>query len=1245
MYLSQLAALSGQCSQGSSDNSPSSSSTTVTSSATNTAPTCPLSPMGEQQAAASSIAEVTQAALNAISMASLSGAAANNPSSTPGAASQNGEPATSSSAGSDMPNWLAGLMPQAAVAASAANSMQTAQNSITPPNPSVPSLLEQMQLMGAAQMMSGGGATASASNPLGGQPLNALAAALSQAPASTTAPPLTPNSAAALLAATGNYGSPAKDAYCELCDKNFCNRYFLKTHRQKKHGITDDSCSPMKSFPASPGAQLAGLPFQPSSQLGALVPPATSLALGTAAIAAMQLPANLAALMAACGTAVPSSSAGPHSAPAATPPSQLSSASLNQSTSVIVNGSSTGSPNAKLIKLETNEQDSAGVAEDIDDDGSEGKPKSPTENLLSAQISASPAGELPSTCDLCNKSFPTLFSLLAHKAREHMPLGSANLTSAENTMQAQRSPVKSAQSPGDDEKIACEMCEKEFESRHYLQQHILIHHSGIANASSLLGSFLPAGLPLPFMLPPTLPQNFQMSDNEQANLLAGINAQINTPQPKQAVKRQYSSSGKNYCDLCNKEVCNKYFLRTHMLKMHGIVIDENKTVIANIDTLEKEKMGAISFRCDICMAELKSRHLLRSHKQEAHGVVPIHTPPTGGQSRTPKHSSTSTPNVFSTTQTPVINGQLADKGSESCASGEEWCGIIAPRLPPQLYAGGACASPPHPCSFVNAAAVRLAARTCCNCARPDRGFIHEKVATGPHFRLASGHLVVVNYVTRFLKDVHLGWTSMLSALSIGTEIGTEMCAVQRFSQRFMEDFEIAMRLACVLDPTTMRQTERCPVCELRCKSAAQLQEHVQEKHGADLSSEILESFQKVAQEKVALLMRAQQQAVQALQQQVQQAQQAVGAYKCHLCADSFNDEVQRHMHVIHKHHNELRLKRMDSAHTPVTDGSASPLKGGIDGDVVKCPQPLCDFRTQRAENLAIHLQRHAPLDAALNALQRQRAEVIADGTATANPEEDDEDEAMRATTEVALKMAKENEQKPCPCPIATCQRRYHDINALEKHIAKVHRWQLKLSPKKHTNGIISPSKIVKLTKRYTCQFSKCHQRFATKQLCREHVLSHFRAPVPERAEEGSDSGRAEPSSSSEFVGSMDSYVREEQEHVVKDIHEHLARRESRKEHERNSHTSGSMSPVLEQVVPEGFARPLDSVSQKPYMLQSFIMREQSTSAGGTAYAKGNGGVVHEMIAHLPVRTLLTEPVLMTVELVPAPHIDAQVMHV
>uniref|UniRef100_A0A914R7E3 C2H2-type domain-containing protein n=1 Tax=Parascaris equorum TaxID=6256 RepID=A0A914R7E3_PAREQ len=197
-------------------------------------------------------------------MAGLSGVTASNSSSAQGVTtSQNGDSSSSTgcSTAADMPNWLAGLMPQVAVAGSTANTIQTVPNSITPPNVSMPSLLEQMQLMGAAQMMSGGGA--SGANSLGGQPLNALAAALSQVPASTGAPPLTPNTAAALFAAAGNYGSPAKDAYCELCDKNFCNRYFLRTHRQKKHGITDESCSPMKSFPASPGAQLAGFSFQP----------------------------------------------------------------------------------------------------------------------------------------------------------------------------------------------------------------------------------------------------------------------------------------------------------------------------------------------------------------------------------------------------------------------------------------------------------------------------------------------------------------------------------------------------------------------------------------------------------------------------------------------------------------------------------------------------------------------------------------------------------------------------------------------------------------------------------------------------------------------------------------------------------------------------------------------------------------------------------------------------------------------
>ncbi|MFH4982465.1 hypothetical protein AB6A40_009174, partial [Gnathostoma spinigerum] len=192
----------------------------------------------------------------------------------------------------------------------------------------------------------------------------------------------------------------------------------------------------------------------------------------------------------------------------------------------------------------------------------------------------------------------------------------------------------------------------------YLQQHILVNHSGIPNAQSLLG-LLPGGIPLPFMLSPGLQQSLQMQDMDQNGMLAGLNGQLSNP--KQSIKRQYSSSGKNYCNLCNKEVCNKYFLRTHMLKMHGIVIDENKTVIANIDTLERERMGALSFRCDICMAELKSRHLLRSHKQEMHGVVSLHTPIVS-QNRTQRSNSTGAmPSLLAANQAALLSAQLNEK--------------------------------------------------------------------------------------------------------------------------------------------------------------------------------------------------------------------------------------------------------------------------------------------------------------------------------------------------------------------------------------------------------------------------------------------------------------------------------------------------------------------------------------------------------------------------------------------------------
>ncbi|CAO4366725.1 unnamed protein product [Caenorhabditis nigoni] len=63
----------------------------------------------------------------------------------------------------------------------------------------------------------------------------------------------------------------------------------------------------------------------------------------------------------------------------------------------------------------------------------------------------------------------------------------------------------------------------------------------------MLQNFLPQCLGLPLMVP-----DMQTTPNKTANR-------------------------KNYCDICKKQLCNKYFLRTHMYKMHGIVMDSPLT--------------------------------------------------------------------------------------------------------------------------------------------------------------------------------------------------------------------------------------------------------------------------------------------------------------------------------------------------------------------------------------------------------------------------------------------------------------------------------------------------------------------------------------------------------------------------------------------------------------------------------------------------------------------------------------------
>ncbi|XGW13047.1 hypothetical protein V3C99_013580 [Haemonchus contortus] len=499
------------------------------------------------------------------------------------------------------------------------------------------------------------------------------------------------------------------EAYCDICQKEFCNKYYLATHRAAKHGPSNLMLSSQSGVDLSALSRGGGGGDVPSSMdIQQLM-----VGLDQSALSSNNPLRNLYLSQMGMGGGSPSPSslpssgsasitggaqdAGPEPSPKATTPpasqadnsssggggglpnwftgllpQQIQQQGLSSNMNTLLEqmqamqnlqlfggnmGSNMGAIAAALAQSPATA--AAFLANTPNKLRPQKKPEgSPVNNVPSSPQQAMnmhlggafPFSLVPSTSTASSQASVIMSS--SDSARDDVtpPAGKRMKTEEDEEKSAREAAPTTATST-----FKCSECDKAFKSMEFLEHHKLMQHSGFSQ--QLLTGLLPQGFPsLPFMLPGGLPHQFQMPDMDSLNAM-------NTPKQPGTVKRQYSSNGKNYCDLCNKEVCNKYFLRTHMLKMHGIVIDENKTVIANIDTLEKERMGTLSFRCDICHTEHKSRHLLRQHKQDVHGVVPLSTP----SNRKP-----------STMSSPAIGG-----GSGSISGDEklEKCPLCERRMP------------------------------------------------------------------------------------------------------------------------------------------------------------------------------------------------------------------------------------------------------------------------------------------------------------------------------------------------------------------------------------------------------------------------------------------------------------------------------------------------------------------------------------------------------------------------------------
>uniref|UniRef100_A0AC35U6A2 C2H2-type domain-containing protein n=1 Tax=Rhabditophanes sp. KR3021 TaxID=114890 RepID=A0AC35U6A2_9BILA len=306
------------------------------------------------------------------------------------------------------------------------------------------------------------------------------------------------------------------DTYCEFCQKFFCNRYFLRIHKMKRHNICDDEIPSKKN----------SMDFSMIKKGG---------------------------------------------------------------------GQQNGLNDISMLDLN---------------------------NLITEHMSTSQATEV-FTCDMCYISFDDVLTMIAHKVKDHPQDTSktlSNIPGAIEIMAMQQS------SPSCPPQVVSPSSKSENGSI-----------NGAVDPNILLEFMKKTGLPAPFFLQPSptssssnnFPDFNQISNNSVSyntqKIIASNLQNANYNQQKPIARRSSTtttdSTGEAYCNMCQKKVCNKYFLRTHMLKMHRVVIDEHKTTIANIDTLSDESNLGLSFRCDICMVNLTSRNELVEHKAVEHNLT------------------------------------------------------------------------------------------------------------------------------------------------------------------------------------------------------------------------------------------------------------------------------------------------------------------------------------------------------------------------------------------------------------------------------------------------------------------------------------------------------------------------------------------------------------------------------------------------------------------------------------------------
>ncbi|XP_060085653.1 uncharacterized protein LOC132565065 [Ylistrum balloti] len=320
-----------------------------------------------------------------------------------------------------------------------------------------------------------------------------------------------------------------QDAYCEICDREFCNKYFLKTHKANKHGIFDPASSPfsMNTLPPS-----MSLPQELSPPQPVLPPPPPTLPPSSASsFKVMDFIQSLPA----------SEPKPPKPAEPAKPPKP------EQESAPVSSGNSTGSSS-----------NSGKVGKDMED-----------------------------FCELCQKHFCNKYYLKKHKQDVH------GIAPPEGSSTGKRGGGRSKDLQAQLDAITSSAVASATSIAPPMIPHSMANMAGLPNMPGVMvlnpfmapmlipaGSLMPPHSQLP--TPPGMSQPLPMpASSPESSTTTTTSASLpSTPSdPMRGMGREMNSgmgvlNTEAYCELCRKEFCNKYFLKVHKANKHGMYLDE-----------------------------------------------------------------------------------------------------------------------------------------------------------------------------------------------------------------------------------------------------------------------------------------------------------------------------------------------------------------------------------------------------------------------------------------------------------------------------------------------------------------------------------------------------------------------------------------------------------------------------------------------------------------------------------------------